>query len=48
MTDRLDSFLAGSYVADEVYDGLISLPIYADLTEAEQDEVVAALAAEVA
>lgn len=38
----------GFPVADAVYDGLISLPIYADLTEAEQDEVVAALAAEVA
>lgn len=29
--------------ADQVYAGLISLPLYVDLTEAEQDRVVAAL-----
>ena len=33
----------GFPVADRVYDGLISLPIYADLTDAEQDTVVATL-----
>lgn len=44
----IDVPAGGFPVADAVYEGLISLPIYADLTEAEQDEVVAALAAEVA
>ncbi len=38
----------GVPVADEVYSGLISLPMYAGLTDADQDEVVAALASELA
>ncbi len=37
---------AGLPVVDEVYAGLISLPMYADLTDADQDAVVAALALE--
>ena len=39
---------AGLPVADNVYAGLISLPMYAGLTDADQDEVVAALSSELA